>query len=157
MTDFFQDIPAVTYVGPNSDVEYGFRHYNRDEVILGKRMEDHLRFAVAWWHSFAWEGGDPFGGQTFQRPWHPQDSMKTARIKADAAFEMFRILGVPFYCWHDADVRPETGAFADNLKTLNDITDYMAGAPPICSATAAGWRGPRPTLTPRCSPLPPPR
>ncbi|MFY8146313.1 MAG: xylose isomerase, partial [Rhodobacter sp.] len=126
MTDFFQDIPAVTYVGPNSDVEFGFRHYNRDEVILGKRMEDHLRFAVAWWHSFAWEGGDPFGGQTFQRPWHPQDSMKTARIKADAAFEMFRILGVPFYCWHDADVRPETGNFADNLKTLNDITDYMA-------------------------------
>ena len=126
MTDFFKDIPAVTYVGPNSDVEYGFRHYNKDEVVLGKRMEDHLRFAVAWWHSFAWEGGDPFGGQTFQRPWHPQDSMKTARIKADVAFEMFQTLGVPFYCWHDADIRPETGNFADNLKTLNEITDYMA-------------------------------
>ena len=96
MTDFFKDIPAVTYVGPNSDVEYGFRHYNKDEVILGKRMEDHLRFAVAWWHSFAWEGGDPFGGQTFLRPWHPQDSMKTARIKTDVAFEMFQTLGVPF-------------------------------------------------------------
>ena len=126
MTDFFKDIPAVTYVGPNSDVEYGFRHYNKDEVVLGKRMEDHLRFAVAWWHSFAWEGGDPFGGQTFQRPWHPQDSLKTARIKADVAFEMFQTLGVPFYCWHDADIRPETGNFADNLKTLNEITDYMA-------------------------------
>jgi xylose isomerase len=125
MTDFFKGIPAITYVGPNSDIEFGYKHYNKDEVVLGKRMEDHLRFAIAWWHSFAWEGGDPFGGQTFERPWHPQDSMKTARIKADVAFEMFRILGVPYYCWHDADVRPETGNFADNLKTLNEITDYM--------------------------------
>ncbi|MCF1708151.1 xylose isomerase [Tabrizicola sp. J26] len=125
MTNFFKDIPAISYVGPDSDKEFGFRHYNKDEVVLGKRLEDHLRFAIAWWHSFAWEGGDPFGGQTFERPWHPQDSMKTARIKADVAFEMFRILDVPFYCWHDADVRPETGNFADNLKTLNEITDYM--------------------------------
>jgi xylose isomerase len=125
MTDFFKGIPAITYVGPNSDIEFGYKHYNKDEIVLGKRMEDHLRFAIAWWHSFAWEGGDPFGGQTFERPWHPQDSMKTARIKADVAFEMFRILGVPYYCWHDADVRPETGNFADNLKTLNEITDYM--------------------------------
>ncbi len=125
MSDFFKDIPAISYVGPDSDAEFGFKHYNKDEVVLGKRLEDHLRFAVAWWHSFAWEGGDPFGGQTFVRPWHPQDSMKNARIKADVAFEMFRILDVPYYCWHDADVRPETGNFADNLKTLNEITDYM--------------------------------
>ena len=125
MIDFFKDIPAISYVGPDSDAEFGFKHYNKDEVVLGKRLEDHLRFAVAWWHSFAWEGGDPFGGQTFVRPWHPQDSMKNARIKADVAFEMFRILDVPYYCWHDADVRPETGNFADNLKTLNEITDYM--------------------------------
>ncbi len=125
MSDFFKDIPAISYVGPDSDAEFGFKHYNKDEVVLGKRLEDHLRFAAAWWHSFAWEGGDPFGGQTFVRPWHPQDSMKNARIKADVAFEMFRILDVPYYCWHDADVRPETGNFADNLKTLNEITDYM--------------------------------
>jgi xylose isomerase len=125
MTDFFKDIPAVAYVGPGSDIEFGYRHYDRDRLVLGKRLEDHLRFAVAWWHSFAWEGGDPFGGQTFQRPWHPQTDMARARLKADAAFEMFRILGVPFYCWHDADVRPEQGSFAENLRTLNEITDYM--------------------------------
>jgi xylose isomerase len=125
MTDFFKGIPAVKYEGPDSTNDFAFRHYNPDEVVLGKRMADHLRFAVAYWHSFAWEGGDPFGGQTFERPWHPQDTMARARAKADTAFEMFRILGVPYYCWHDADVRPETGNAADNLRTLNEITDYM--------------------------------
>ena len=125
MTDFFKGIPAVTYQGPDATSDFAFRHYNPDEVVLGKRMADHLRFAVAYWHSFAWEGGDPFGGQTFARPWHPQDTMARAKAKADTAFEMFRILGVPYYCWHDADIRPDTGNAADNLRTLNEITDYM--------------------------------
>ncbi|MEN8840931.1 MAG: xylose isomerase [Octadecabacter sp.] len=102
-----------------------FHHYNPDEIVMGKRMEDHLRFAVAYWHSFAWEGQDPFGGQTFIRPWHPQDDMGRAKMKADVAFEMFDLLNVPFFCWHDADIRPEQGNFADNLNTLNEITDYI--------------------------------
>ena len=102
-----------------------FTHYNPDELLSGKRMEDHLRFAVAYWHSFAWEGQDPFGGPTFERPWHPQDDMGRAKMKADVAFEMFQLLGVPFFCWHDADLRPEQGNFADNLSTLNEITDYI--------------------------------
>ena len=102
-----------------------FHHYNPDEVVMGKRMEEHLRFAIAYWHSFAWEGGDPFGGQTFIRPWHPQDDMGRAKMKADVAFEMFEMLNVPFFCWHDADIRPEQGNFADNLSTLNEITDYI--------------------------------
>ncbi len=102
-----------------------FHHYNPDEMVMGKRMEDHLRFAIAYWHSFAWEGGDPFGGQTFIRPWHPQDDMGRAKMKADVAFEMFDLLDVPFFCWHDADIRPEQGNLADNLSTLNEITDYI--------------------------------
>lgn len=113
-TGFFDGIePAV------------FGHYKPDELVLGKRMEDHLRFAVAYWHSFAWEGHDPFGGQTFIRPWHPQDDMGRAKMKADVAFELFDLLGVPYFCWHDADLRPEQGNFADNLRTLNEITDYV--------------------------------
>ncbi|MGR3502021.1 xylose isomerase [Pseudaestuariivita sp.] len=126
MTDFFQGIAPITYEGPESDNPLAYRHYNPDEVVAGKRMEDHLRFAVAYWHSFAWEGGDPFGGQTFIRPWHPQDSMETAKAKADAAFEMFRILGQPYFCFHDADVRPETGSFAGNLAGLQEMTDVFA-------------------------------
>jgi len=124
MTDFFKDIPAVTYQGPDATSEYAFRHYNPDEVILGKRMEDHLRFAVAYWHSFAWPGGDPFGGQTFDRPWFG-DSMALARLKADVAFEMFDILGVPFYCFHDADVRPEGATFAESKRNLDEMVEYI--------------------------------
>lgn len=124
-TGFFNDIAPVKFEGPNSSNPLAYRHYNPDEVILGKRMEEHLRFAVAWWHSFAWEGGDPFGGLTFERPWHPQDNMANARLKADVAFEMFELLGTPYYCWHDADLRPDQNDYAGNLATLNEITDYL--------------------------------
>ncbi len=124
-TGFFEGIAPVTYEGPDSTNPLAFHHYNPDEVVMGKRMEDHLRFAIAYWHSFAWEGGDPFGGQTFIRPWHPQDDMGRAKMKADVAFEMFEILNAPFYCWHDADVRPEQGNFAENLRTLNEMVDYF--------------------------------
>jgi xylose isomerase len=124
MTDFFKGIPQIRYEGPNSTIEFAFRHYNPDEIVLGKRMEDHLRFAVAYWHSFAWPGGDPFGGQTFDRPWFG-DTMTLARLKADVAFEMFDILGVPFYCFHDADMRPEGTTFAESLKNLNEMADYI--------------------------------
>lgn len=125
MTDFFKGIPAVTYEGPNSDNDFAFRHYNADEVVMGKPMKDHLRFAAAYWHSFAWPGGDPFGGQTFDRPWFG-DSMDAARLKADVAFEMFQILGVPYFCFHDADVRPEGASFAESTKNLETIVDYFA-------------------------------
>ncbi len=124
MTDFFKDIAPLSY-DPNSDAELAFHHYNPDEVVMGKRMEDHLRFAVAYWHSFAWPGTDPFGGQTFQRPWFG-DGMDHARLKADVAFEMFDLLGVPFFCFHDADVCPEGATFAESRRNLEEITDYFA-------------------------------
>ncbi|MGQ0566933.1 MAG: xylose isomerase [Gemmobacter sp.] len=126
MTDFFAGIAPIAYEGPESANEFAFRHYNPDELVLGKRMEDHLRFAVAYWHSFAWPGGDPFGGQTFDRPWFG-DTMDLARMKADVAFEMFDILGQPFYAFHDADARPEGATFAESLANLNAITDYLEG------------------------------
>ncbi len=126
-TGFFDGITKAEFKGSNSTDPMAFHHYNPDEIVMGKRMEDHLRFAVAYWHSFAWEGGDPFGGKTLDRPWHPQDDMGRAKMKADVAFEMFDLLGVPYFCWHDADVRPDQGNFADNLSTLDEITDYMMG------------------------------
>jgi xylose isomerase len=126
-TGFFGDVTRIKYEGPESGNPLAFRHYNADEMVMGKRMEDHLRFAVAYWHSFAWEGGDPFGGRTFDRPWFPADTMDLARLKADVAFEMFSVLGAPFYCFHDADVRPEGSNFAENTKNLEEIVDYFAG------------------------------
>jgi xylose isomerase len=125
MTDFFKSIPAIKYEGPASNNEFAFRHYNPDELLMGKRMEDHLRFAAAYWHSFAWPGGDPFGGQTFDRPW-VGDGMDLAKLKADTAFEMFDILNVPFFCFHDADARPEGANFAESQRNLEEITDYFA-------------------------------
>ncbi|KEP71081.1 xylose isomerase [Thioclava dalianensis] len=125
MTDFFADIPKLAFEGPETDNDFAYRHYNPDEVVAGKRMEDHLRFAVAYWHSFAWEGADPFGGRTFERPWFGE-GMDLAKHKADVAFEMFDRLGVPFFCFHDADVRPEGADFAETTRNLEEIVEYFA-------------------------------
>ena len=124
MTVYFHDIPEIRFEGPETANEFAFRHYNPDEIVMGKRLEDHLRFAVAWWHSFAWPGGDPFGGQTFERPWFG-DTMELAKLKADAAFELFGILGQPFFCFHDADIRPEGANFTESTRNLEEIVDYI--------------------------------
>jgi len=127
-TGFFGDIGTIPYEGPQSTNPLAFRFYKADEKVMGKRMEDHLRFAIAYWHSLVWPGGDPFGGQTFTRPWFADamgDTMKAAKLKADVAFEMFTALGAPFFCFHDADVRPEGANFVENTKNLNEIVDYF--------------------------------
>lgn len=124
MTDFFKGIEAVKYEGPDSDSELCYRHYDPNEMVLGKRMEDHLRFAVAYWHSFAWPGGDPFGGQTFDRPWFGE-TLEMAKLKADVAFDMYEILGQPYYCFHDADMRPEGANFAESQSNLEVMVDYL--------------------------------
>ena len=164
---FFGDVKPVKYEGPDSTNPLAYRFYNPDEIVLGKRLEDHLRFAVAYWHSFVWPGGDPFGGQTFERPWF-NDTMDGAKLKADVAFEMFSILGAPYFCFHDADVRPEGDTIAESDKRLHEIADYFAArwkrpAPSFCGAqptsfpTGATCRARRPILTRMSSPMPPRR
>lgn len=123
---YFANIPDLTYEGPDSTNPLAYRHYDPSEVVMGKTMAQHLRLAVCYWHNFVWPGNDPFGGQTFERPWFPADSMELAKAKADAAFDMFRILNVPYFCFHDADVRPEGQSFAENTRNLNEIADYFA-------------------------------
>lgn len=123
---YFDGIAPIAFEGTDSSSDLAFRHYNPDEVIAGKRMEDHLRFAVAWWHGFAWPGNDPFGGQTFERPWFG-DEMADAKAKADAAFDLFGILGQPYFCFHDADIRPEGGSFAESTRNLEEMVDYIGG------------------------------
>ena len=126
MTTGFFPTEKIAFEGEDSTNTLAFRHYNPDEVVMGKRMEEHLRFACAYWHSFAWPGGDPFGGQTFDRPWFPgrmSDEMDAARLKADVAFEMFSALGVPYFCFHDADVRPEGKTFGESTANFNAVID----------------------------------
>ena len=126
MSRYFDAIPQIKYEGPDSTNEFAFRHYNPDEIVMGKRLEDHLRFAVAYWHSFAWPGGDPFGLGTFERPWFGE-TMDHAKLKADCAFDMFNILGAPDVWFHDRDMRPDGANFAENTANLREMTDYIQG------------------------------
>jgi xylose isomerase len=139
MTSYFADIPPVTYA-PDAD-GLSFRHYDKSEVVGGKSMQDQLRFAVCYWHNFVGDGSDPFGGQTFDRPWFPADTIELAKRKADDAFEMFRILGVPFWCFHDHDIRPEGATLQESHDRLNEMADYVGekmenGGPKLLWGTA---------------------
>ncbi|MBP0614188.1 xylose isomerase [Jiella mangrovi] len=122
---FFDRSAPVVFEGAESRDPLAFRFYDKDRMVMGKRMEDHLRFSVAYWHSFTWPGGDPFGGETFNRPWmHGGGALELAKKKADVAFEMFRLLDVPFFAFHDVDVAPEGDSLQesnDNLKVITDI------------------------------------
>jgi xylose isomerase len=127
MTEFFGRTDVIGYAGPDSADPMAYRFYDKDRMILGKRMEDHLRFAVAYWHSLVWPGSDPFGGETFFRSWAQHgDPMAQARAKADVAFELFRLLDVPFFCFHDRDVAPEGANLAESNANLNIIAELFA-------------------------------
>ncbi len=104
-----------------------YRWYDPNKVVLGQRMEDLFRFAVCYWHSFTWPGGDPFGGETFNRPWmHAADEMEGARQKADVAFEKFRLLDVPFFTFHDRDIAPEGASLAESNRNVRAIGEIFA-------------------------------
>jgi len=112
---FFEQTKPVTY-----------RWYKPEQKVLGRRMAEQLRFAVCYWHSFVWPGTDPFGGETFLRPWHAEggDAMKQAREKADVAFELFRLLKAPFFTFHDRDIAPEGATLREsnlNVRRIGEV------------------------------------
>lgn len=115
-TPIFADIEQIKFEGPDTDNQLAYRYYDKDQIVLGKRMEDHLRMAVCYWHTFCWDGADIFGGGTFDRPWqNPQSDRAAADAKMAAAFEFFHKLDLPFYCFHDVDVT-EASATPDELS-----------------------------------------
>jgi xylose isomerase len=128
MAEFFTDVAPIRFEGPDTDTELAFRVYDPDRVVLGERMADQLRMAVCYWHSFHWPGNDVFGAGTFDRPWLEagRDPMDAARTKMDAAFEFFTKLGVPFFCFHDADLAPAGDTFAESKRNLEELVD-LAG------------------------------
>ncbi len=120
--DFFSDVAGpIAFGGLESTDPLSFKVYEPDRLVLGKRMEDHLRIAVCLWHSFNWPGSDVFGVGTFDRPWliAGADAMSAARAKLDAAFEFIAKLGVPFFCFHDRDISPEGRTFAETRTNLD--------------------------------------
>lgn len=125
---FFPEVGRIPHAGPDAEVELAFRHYDAERVVLGKRMEDHLRFAVCYWHGFGWPGSDVFGEGTFDRPWLSTggDAMRQAERKTDVAFEFFSKLGVPFFCFHDRDVAPEGASFEASCDRFDRIADRIA-------------------------------
>jgi len=125
VTDFFPTEP-VRYGGPDAEDELAYRVYDPDRIVLGKRMEDQLRIAVCYWHSFNWPGNDVFGVGTFDRPWlaYDVDPMKAAHQKMDAAFEFFTKLGTPFFCFHDIDIAPAGDTHAETKRNLEEMVDY---------------------------------
>jgi xylose isomerase len=106
---------------------FKYQYYKPDRKVLGRKMADHLRFAVCYWHSFVWPGLDPFGGDTFQRPWHVPggDAMKQAHHKADVAFELFRLVDAPFYTFHDRDIAPEGSTLRESNANVRRIGEVL--------------------------------
>ena len=123
---YFGSIAPIKYEGPQSENPLAYRYYDKDRKVLGKSMAAQLRPAVCYWHTFAWEGTDVFGGGTFQRPWHrPGDAMQRAQEKLGAAFELFQKLDVPYFTFHDRDVAPEGATLKESHKNLDLILEGM--------------------------------
>src|SRR6185503_20273957 len=115
---FFHEVPGrIPFGGPGAAEPLAYTVYEPDRMVLGKRMEDHLRIGVCLWHSFAWPGSDMFGMGTLDRPWLAPglDPLEAARMKIESAFEFLEKLGVPFFCFHDRDVAPEQGSWGDTI------------------------------------------
>ncbi|MCX7841458.1 MAG: xylose isomerase [Clostridia bacterium] len=130
MSEYFKNVSKIQYEGPKSDNPLAFKYYNENEVIGGKTMKEHLRFAVAYWHTYQGTGSDPFGPGTAVRPWDGiGDAMELAKAKVAANFELCEKLGVPFFCFHDRDIAPEASTLRETNKRLDEIValikEYM--------------------------------
>jgi xylose isomerase len=122
----FPEISKIRYEGPKSKNPLAFHWYNEDEVVDGKKMRDHFRFSVAYWHTFRGMGSDPFGPGTAQRPWEAAtDSVENACNRARVAFEFMEKLGAPFYCFHDRDVALEGKTLAESNKNLDAVAKVL--------------------------------
>ena len=123
--EYFPGIGKIEFEGQGSDNPLAFKWYNEDQVVAGKTMKEHFRFATAYWHSFCGVGSDPFGPGTQQFPWaEGSDADERARNKMDAAFEFFTKIGTPYYCFHDFDLVEEGDSFAESSRRLEAIVAY---------------------------------
>jgi xylose isomerase len=121
--EYFPKIGKIKYEGPKSKNPLAFKYYDPEKLVGKKKMKDHLRFAIAYWHSFCGDGADPFGSATHLHPWNAgvSNPMEAAENKMDAAFEFFTKIGTQFYCFHDRDIAPEGATPAETEKNLADI------------------------------------
>ncbi len=125
-SDYFSEFSTITYQGPDAKDDLAYRWYDKNKMVLGKTMEEHLRFAVCFWHTFCWPGSDVFGAGTFERPWlsGPNDAHHAA-MKRTAAFDFFTKLDLPFYCFHDVDVMADADDIASFRASFAAAVDHL--------------------------------
>ncbi len=124
--EYFKGIGEIKFEGKESDNLFAFKYYNPDQVVAGKTMRAHFKFAVAYWHTFCGQGGDPFGPGTQNFAWdRSSDPLQSGKDKADAAFEFISKMGFDYFCFHDYDLIQEGTTFAESEKRLASITDYI--------------------------------
>ncbi|MEG7333935.1 xylose isomerase [Bacillus sp. 0102A] len=123
--NYFESVNKVVYEGTDSTNPLAFKYYNAQEVIGGKTMKEHLRFSIAYWHTFTADGTDVFGAATMQRPWDQYKGMDLAKARVEAAFELFEKLDAPFFAFHDRDIAPEGSTLKETNQNLDRIVSMM--------------------------------
>lgn len=123
---YFENIPKIVFEGKDSKNPFAFKYYDAEKVIMGKKMKEHLPFAMAWWHNLCAAGTDMFGRDTADKSFGSQPgTMEHAKAKVDAGFEFMQKLGIEYFCFHDADIVPEADDINETNRRLDEITDYM--------------------------------
>ena len=125
--EYYKGIGAISYEGKESDNPFSFKYYNPEQIVMGKTMREHFKFAIAYWHSLCGQGSDPFGPGTQQFPWdQSSDPIRRAKDKADAAFELITKLGFDYFCFHDVDLVDEAQTLGETEKRLHKIASYIS-------------------------------
>lgn len=123
--EYFKGIGQIKYEGKESDNPLAFRFYDAKKKVGKKTMEEHFRFAIAYWHTFCGTGGDPFGPGTKLFPWlQSDDAVQRGYDKMDAAFEFITKIGAPYYCFHDFDLVDEGSSLKESGERLEKMVEY---------------------------------
>ena len=125
MAEYFSGIGKIPFEGADSENPLAFKYYDAEKVVAGKKMKDHLRFAMSYWHTMTGEGTDPFGQGTMERPYNSLDGMELAKARVDAAFELMSKLGIELFCFHDLDIAPEGDSLKEKLDNLDAIVEII--------------------------------
>ncbi len=119
------EVKKIAYEGNDSKNPLAFKFYDKDEVVNGNKMSEHLKFALSYWHTIDAEGTDMFGSATMDKSFGKKDPMEVYRAKADFAFELMETLGIEYYCFHDADIAPQGATLQESIDNFNAMVDYL--------------------------------
>ncbi|WP_127583063.1 xylose isomerase [Paenibacillus koleovorans] len=122
---YFPSIGTIAYEGSRTSNPFAFQHYNPEQIVAGKRMDEHLRFSLAYWHALTGGGSDPFGSATAVRPWDRFSGMDLAKARVESAFELMTKLGIRYYCFHDRDIAPEGSTLQETNRNLDVIVELL--------------------------------